>query len=315
MRTRLPEDTFEKRNRPPSDVYTYKDPSPRLRQQVVYAITDVLGPCVPGNVMYAQSESWGYRFWEEAHERAVRELGRPSLSGVIGSRYDDDFRLFLKTEPGTGHWLTAVEILARVIDFDARPNWRPRHELRLDPDGFIETLNTRFREQAFGFAYESGIIIKVSSDYLHQEAVRPAIELLGTDGFEGARDEFLRAHERYREGAFEAAIQEALKSNESVIKSILEARGWTYDPKAPFRKLLQTLHDHGFFGGEMLDYYQGGLDKVLSAGLPTLRNQPGAAHGSGVDPRGVPEHVCALALHHAAANAVFLIRRHRHAAS
>lgn len=313
MRSRLPLDTFEKRNRPASDVYTYKDPSSRLRQQVVYAVTDVFGPCIPPRV--GQRGSWGYRFWEEAHERAVRELGRVSLSRASRTtRYDDDFILFLKADPGTVHWLTVVEILARMVDLEMRLEWQPQRAQRLDPDEFVETLNTRFREHAFGYAYESGRILKVSSDYLHQEAVRPAIELLGAAGFEGALDEFLRAHQRYREGAFEAAVQEALKSNESVIKSILEARGWTHDPKAPFRKLLQTLYDKGFFGGEMLDYYQGGLDKVLSAGLPTLRNQPGAAHGSGVGRRVVPEHVCTLALHHAAANAVFLIRRHRHTA-
>ena len=53
-----------------------------------------------------------------------------------------------------------------------------------------------------------------------------------------------------------------------------------------------------------------GLRAVLEAGLPTLRNKS-AAHGHGAEPRNIPEHFAAYALHMAASNIVFLVECHK----
>lgn len=109
------------------------------------------------------------------------------------------------------------------------------------PDDAIDELNTRFNQHAIGYRYESGSIIQVDSEYVHSEAVKPALMLLHANGFDGASDEFIRAHEHYRKGRTKEAIAEALKAFESTMKSICAARNWAYPSGATAKTLLDIL--------------------------------------------------------------------------
>lgn len=62
----------------------------------------------------------------------------------------------------------------------------------------IAELNYRLREHAVGYQFEKGEIIRVDSQYIHAEAVKPALALLHNASFAGASEQFLQAHEHYR---------------------------------------------------------------------------------------------------------------------
>jgi hypothetical protein len=57
----------------------------------------------------------------------------------------------------------------------------------------VAKLNQRFQEHAIGYRLEQGEIIRIDSEFLHTEAVEPALHLMYAKGYEGALNEFQRA--------------------------------------------------------------------------------------------------------------------------
>src|SRR5207245_1716762 len=90
----------------------------------------------------------------------------------------------------------------------------------------IQELNFRLQQAGVGYQFESGEIIEVNSQYIHAQAVRPALALLLDPRFAGPHQEFLHAHECYRKAragnakGLEDAIATALKAYESTLKVI-----------------------------------------------------------------------------------------------
>ena len=64
--------------------------------------------------------------------------------------------------------------------------------IRVAADAAIDELNERFRRAGVGYQFEGGQIIRVDSELVHREVVRPVLRYLHERGFEGTRDEFLR---------------------------------------------------------------------------------------------------------------------------
>jgi len=121
--------------------------------------------------------------------------------------------------------LDAVELSFRIIDkvtrnhgYLGRPN---SSELA---DGAIQELNARFKEHSIGFQYVAGNVIRVDSELLHTEVVKPALTLLRRPGYAGAQAEFLKAHEHYRDGNTKEALSECLKAFESTMIDLRQAR-------------------------------------------------------------------------------------------
>ena len=52
-------------------------------------------------------------------------------------------------------------------------------------------------------------MVRIDSEYVHTEIVREALRLIHDEGFKGAEDEFLHAHEHYRAGETKDAIVDA----------------------------------------------------------------------------------------------------------
>ncbi|MFW2454327.1 AbiJ-NTD4 domain-containing protein, partial [Aliarcobacter butzleri] len=64
----------------------------------------------------------------------------------------------------------------------------------------INELNYRFKEHGVGFQFVENEIIRIDSELLHSEAVKPALKLLNEKNYKGAQEEFLSAYEHYRHG-------------------------------------------------------------------------------------------------------------------
>lgn len=159
-----------------------------------------------------------------------------------GAIYLGELFNFLLREQNTEKMLDAMELSFRWVDRMIRGSRSDSDEVANDA---IAEVNARFRENGVGYEYANGDIVRVDSQFLHAEAVKPTLELLQEPQYKGAESEFLNAHEHYRHGRFKEALNESLKSLESVMKSICAKRGWPRDQNAQPKALLQVLFDNG----------------------------------------------------------------------
>ena len=173
-------------------------------------------------------------------------------------------------------------------------------------DEAVDELNARFREHGIGYQFESGIgkVVRVDSELLHQEVVKPVLRLLKASHFAGAEKEFHKAHEHYRHRRFQESINESLKSLESTLKVICKRKQWSFRERDTASKLIQIVFDRGLIPNYLQSQFNG-LRTILEGGVPTIRNRDGG-HGTGATPRQVPAHLAAYALHLTASAVVFL---------
>ena len=154
-----------------------------------------------------------------------------------------------------------------------------------------------------------GKIIRVDSELIHSEVVKPALRYLNEPGFEGPLDEFMRAQGHYRSGEIEDAITDANNAFESTLKVICDKREWKYPSGARASDLLNIVRNEGLFPS-YLDNSFNQFYATLKSGLPKLRGEEGA-HGQGPEPRRTPEYMGSYALHLAAANILFLVEAYK----
>lgn len=170
---------------------------------------------------------------------------------------------------------------------------------------FIGEVNYRLREAGMGYQYEQGRLIRMDSKFVHQEVFKPALSLLAHQGFEGAQQEFLQAHEHYRKGLNKEAINMAASALESTFKAIFDLRKWEYPMNPRISDLMKVAKSRGLWP-EYLDKSFEQLVATLQSGLPQIRDKV-AAHGQGSTPKEVPSYLAAYALHLAASKIVFLV--------
>ncbi|EFY7630798.1 hypothetical protein K6140_24820 (plasmid) [Escherichia coli] len=170
----------------------------------------------------------------------------------------------------------------------------------------IEELNHRIKEDATGYQYSESIIIRVDSQFIHNDVVKPTLSLLReSDGYEGASDEFLSAHEHYRHWSYKECLVDCLKSFESLMKAIHIKRNWHFDPKkATAKDLINGCLKNGLIP-QYLQTQMSSINNMLESGIPTIRNKE-AGHGQGTEVSQVEEHLCSYMLHITASSLLFL---------
>jgi hypothetical protein len=249
--------------------------------------------------------------WRDIEHTIARELGRINL-GHPGSYPHTQCEDFLNKAP-TPHALDIIELTFRVIDTELRDPRRARFQhiqVKQTPDDAIVELNHRFREHGIGYQFAGGQIIRVDSQYLHNQVVEEALTLLHEQGFEGPQDEFMSAHDHYRKGEYKDAIVDAENAFESIMKSICDARNWAYTSTATAKDLINVVLTKGLIPPYLQTHFAG-LRSTLEAGLPTVRNKSASSHGQGATSIVVPEYMAAYALHLAATNIVLLVQAHK----
>jgi hypothetical protein len=172
-------------------------------------------------------------------------------------------------------------------------------------DEAIADLNARCGEHGIGYSFENQEIIRVDSQLLHADVVKPALRLLGSEAdYKGAQAEFMAAHEHYRHGRQKEALNDSLKAIESVMKAICVKRQWSCSTTAPASALLQTLFNNGLIPAFWNAHFTA-LRTTLESGVPTARNRLGG-HGQGTEIIEVPEYLAGYVLHLTASAIVFL---------
>ena len=290
------------------DVYTYdKIPQP-LRVQIVHILHEVLGDRSAYNDGYHHGNNVRTAY-QSIVESLCHEYGVLSLTGRDSHNahyYFQELNDFLLEQSDAEKILDAVELSFRIIDNVTRHwDYRNHPNASKEADAALEELNFRFREHGVGYQFVAGEIIRVDSQHLHAEVVKPALALLSESRYAGAQQEFLSAHEHYRHGRNEEALNECLKAFESVMKIICAKRGWTHNPNATSKDLLKVLFENNLIPPFWNSHFSG-LRSTLEAGAPTARNRLGG-HGQGTEVREIPSYLVSYVLHLTASAIVFLV--------
>lgn len=271
------------------DVYQYENIPDHLKVQFMHILTDVF---INGA---AQRFNSGQKLIKVIVDILRKEYGVFKLAEKrIGtySEYEELQSFFLSCQDHEKA-LDVIELSLRFMDRVVRVH---RDEFpQVDVEEVITELNQRFREAGVGYQYESGDIVRVDSQFIHTEAVKPVLTLLAQKAYHSVNEEFLSAHEHYRHGKYEEAATDCLKAIESLLKTICTNRGWTYGKSDTVKKLIQIVLQNGLIPSFM-DNQLNVLQTLLESGVPTVRNKL-AGHGQGPTSRQMPDFIASYVLH------------------
>ena len=144
------------------DVYVYDDLPYPLRVQIVHIWDDTCGS--------------GVNF---------RDDDKKSVSKILCKEYGTlellrGLNRFLLEEKDYEKVLDVVELSFQKIECN-QENIRSLHQGRPDvyssPSDAIEELNNRFKEHGVGYQLTNGQIIRIDSEFIHAEVVKPALNL------------------------------------------------------------------------------------------------------------------------------------------
>jgi hypothetical protein len=304
-------ETFSKRQKKlakqgESDPYRYDIFPKALRVQVARLLTDCLGRHSDEDY----EDDRATTRWKHIHTTLAHEYGRFELAK--GANAQTKCLNFLLQTKSVEECLDLVELgfnLIRLLVDNYAEGHGAYEEERKQCENAIAELNYRLREHGLGYQFEEGKIIRVDSQFIHAEIVKPALALLHEIRFAGASEEFLQAHEHYRAKRYPEAIAGALKAFESTMKGICDLRKWEYPATTTANGLIQVIFSKQLIPSSLESQFTG-LRSVLESGLPTVRNKQGG-HGQGKDPVSIPSHLAAYALHLAASNIVMLLEAHK----
>lgn len=285
------------------DVYTYHNLPDELRVQILYIWYETLGNEVEYFDQYERGQLV-QKSYKVIVDALCREYGIFTLIPSRNGRsrmYLKELADYLLLQRDVEKQLDVIELSFKYIDKIVR---RLSSEFSVKADNAIAELNARFKEHGIGFQFVEGEIIRVDSELLHSEAVKPALMLLNEKNYQGAQQEFLSAYEHYRHGKYKEALNDCLKAFESTMKAICDKRKWSYQPNATSKALIQVCFDNDLvpaFWQQQL----GSLRSMLESSIPTGRNKL-SGHGQGTTPTAVPDYLVAYMLHMTASTLVFL---------
>ncbi|OVE92251.1 hypothetical protein B7W89_07700 [Agrobacterium tumefaciens] len=291
------------------DVYEYENIPQKLKVQTVQIFDEIFGN--PDDYYRSDERAANvHRCYEEVVKILRREHGVMRLSG--SKSYDDDFRLeylnYILSSETADLYLDAVEVGIAAVNVFCRSNsYRALQDAADRCDEAIKEINYRIKENGLGFEWLDDQIVRIDSELVHAEIVKPALSFLNGAMYAGPRQEFLGAHKHYRAGEHKQAIVDCLKAFESTMKAICDKRGWTYDKgRATAKDLITICFDKGL----VPSYWQNNLANLkalLESGVPTGRNK-NAGHGQGATPVDVDDSVAEYIMHMTASTILFLAK-------
>src|SRR5690606_15408944 len=144
--------------------------------------------------------------WVEIERVYLREKG---LDGIAQDRLAGSRILSFLRKCSTEEWLDFLELIAigtNIMANDRNNYERQRWQVTTPGQEAIDEINYRLRQAGVGYQLEDQRLIRVDSQYVHAEVVKPALALLSGQDFEGPRQEFLAAHQHYRAGEHRQAV-------------------------------------------------------------------------------------------------------------
>lgn len=290
------------------DIYVYDEISDSLRVQIVHIWFDSLG----NHNQYAQSIKYKRNQTSRTYEFIVKTLCREYGLFLLptGNEFNRDYLAelvnFLLQEKDIEKVIDVIELSFKVIvNSTIDYNYLSRSNSKEIANNAVEELNQRFKEHGVGYQFIENEIIRIDSQLIHCEVVKPALKLLSDKNYQGAQEEFLSAYEHYRHKKNKEALNDCLKSFESTMKAICDKRKWIYQTNATSKNLINICFDNKLIP----EFWQNNLTSLrnlLEGSIPTGRNKL-SGHGQGSDKIEVPDYLVSYMLHMTASTIVFLI--------
>jgi hypothetical protein len=291
------------------DVYIYDEIPQPLRVQIVHIWGDAFGYIYRPDRYEGLLAGYAYqsiykilcREYGIFHLNNEHELRIGTLSGYFSALRD-----FFVSVQETEKALDVIELSFQFIDRDTRDvNYHLSSRPSISADDAIKDLNVRFLEHGVGYKYEAGMLIRIDSELIHAEVVKPTLSLLRAKEYNGANEEFLKAHEHYRHQRYQECMNECLKAFESVMKAICHKHKWQYKQKDTAKILIDTCFKNGLIP-HFLESHFTDLRSSLESGVPTVRNKM-SGHGQGVQPNAVPAYMAGYLLHLTATSILLMV--------
>lgn len=156
------------------DVYTYDEIPRPLKVQIIHIWKDALGNQNQYHENYVGTEQ-AYKFIVDTLCREYGLFSLPTSQKSYGNRnYLEELANFLLEEEDVERVLDAVELSFRYIDRLTRKfDYLRKQNASRAADAAIEELNERFKGHGVGFQFANGEIIRVDSQFIHAEVVKP----------------------------------------------------------------------------------------------------------------------------------------------
>jgi len=275
-----------------SDVFEYEHFSKEFRIQVFYILFDLANldslefVCLWKNLSDAFKREKGWKNSDQFDPYSSKECEQ-----LIEESNNEDFLDFL-------------DFSFYMLD----TSFREHFSWCTAPfDEAIAELNERFKHHNFGYEFANGKIIRIDNRILHNEVVKPSLQLLYDLHFSGANQEMMNAYEFRRLSNNKSAIIEATKAFESTMKAICDGMKYPYNAaKDTAKTLIKTLVDNQFFPS-YLNAHISGIQITLESGAPTVRNKT-SGHGQGAQVMQIPDEYVDYTLNLVATNIVFLAK-------
>lgn len=275
------------------DIYTYEEIPKALKVQIVHIWKDTIGKY--------------HDKYKIIVDMLCREYGLFQLPTAdrFQRNYLNELANYLLQEKDIEKNIDVIELSFKVINKITREyRYLQRHNASKIADEGIKELNDRFKEHGIGYQFVENEIIRIDSELLHIETVKPALRILNEKNYQGAQEEFLNAYEHYRHGKYKEALNDCLKSFESTMKAIIDKHNWTVKPNATAQNLIQVCFDNNLIPSFWQTQVTS-LRTMLESTIPTGRNKL-SGHGQGSTPITVPDYLVAYMLHMTASTLVFL---------
>ncbi|MFI5342719.1 MAG: STM4504/CBY_0614 family protein [Chlamydiales bacterium] len=281
------------------EIYIYDVIPKTLKIQIVHIWEDSLGN---KDAYYRPGQMRVREYYECIVNMLRKELGvfiLPPASKCERIDYRDELIEYFIYEKDIDKVLDVIEFSFNLIDIYVRDS---HYQFLQDAEEIvnqaISELNARFKEHCLGYLFEDRQIIRVDSEFIHTEMVKPALKLLNKPEYAGAQNEFLNACEHYRNGRKKEVLNDCLRAFESLMKAICKKREWSYPSNATASKLIKICISHKLIPL----FYQSKLESLQSffeSGIPAIRNKL-SGHGQGEAIIEVPDCMVAHALHETA---------------
>lgn len=283
-----------------ADVYQYTNIPSKVRVQIQQIAIRAIGLVgTPGDVINPDKDN---ELWSRIESIYLREMG---VNFLTHDRFAGERILAFMEKCTTEQWLDLLDLIVKAIqEASGNASFRQKWHVSVTAEDAIHEINYRLRQAGVGYQVEGRNLIRVDSQFIHAEVVKPALALLSGRDFAGPMEEFLSAHQYYRAGDYRQAVSMAASALESTFKAIFDQKGWEYRKGARISDLVRVARENRLWP----DYLDNSFDQLvatLQSGLPKIRDND-ASHGQGAKPKNVPDYIAAYALHLAASKIVFI---------
>lgn len=287
------------------DVFQYERLPNPLRIQIKFILDGLLGDGGDHHYNPEVKATYTYIYDLLREELGVFDINhrnvkfeKPNINSY------EELSYFLINEKDTELVLSLVEVSFRVAEICTTDySYRNKHLNEAMETG-LKVLNNRFKENGVGFAFEESQLIKIDSQLMHQEVVKPALKLLNAADYNIVQNSYLNAYEHYIQKKYNEALIDCNKAFESTMKVICGKQSWGLKGNETANKLIDICLKNNLIP----NYWQtqlSSLRSMLESAIPTARNK--YAHGPEIVQQQAPEELVGYILHTTASTIIFLI--------